>query len=816
MAETPPPVSIKPARQQVSGASFIWVIPLLALVVALGVAWQSYNARGPIIVVTFQDGSGISAGETELKYREITVGKVEYIGFSEGLGKVEAHIRVEKEIAPYIDSSSVFWIVQPEVSAQGVSGLSTVLSGVYIEGSWDNEIGIAASYFTGADKSPLIKPGEKGLQVAFRTTDNGNLTDNAPILFRGIEVGQVGRAQIARGGAFAIVEGLIYEEHRSLISSSTRFWDTSGFSVSFGPQGAEIDFSSLATLVGGGITFDTFVSGGEAVQDGHVFDVYESKEVARNSLFSVSEVEPLRISAIFDENVSGLTVGAPVELSGFKIGEVDSLSGVVDFNQFGDSRVRLNVMLSIQPARLGLPVEVTPEAALALLQERVADGLRARLASASLLTGGLKVELIEVPDAPSAALMQSGQNLPVMPVTESLTSDASATVEGVINRINNLPVEELMQSAIAFLDSAETLVSSDDIRETPGDLRTLLADLSDILTSEDVRNVPVSLNATLRRVEGIVTELEQQRIAEALSRTLNAASDAADTVSASVEGVPALVTQLEAVAAKVEGYEINALLTELTEVAASADALINSDETKAIPGALIGSMDELNALIRDLSGLATSEDVRNVPVVLNATLRRVEGLVGDLEEARIVQQLSDALASASQAANDVTSSVEGVPELVDQLQSVATKADSLELNALLDELTRLTASADALISNPDMEQLPAALAGALDEVNRTLAELRKGGAVANVNQTLTSTRNAADSIAASANTLPEVVNRLTALFAQASRAIEGYDQGEQLSRSAEDTLRDISQAANALAKLARAIERNPNSLLLGR
>jgi len=694
MAETPPPVAIKPVRKRgLSGASFIWLIPLLALGVALWVAWQSYTSRGPVIVVTFQDGAGIAAGETKLKYRDINVGTVEKVGFGAGLERVEAHIRLKKDVAPYVDASSVFWIVQPEVTAQGISGLSTVLSGVYIEGSWDSEIGQWADTFRGSDVAPLIKPGASGLQIAFRTTTNGTLTDNAPITFRGIQVGQVGRAQIARSGAFAIVEALIYEEHRHLVNSSTRFWDTSGFSFSVGPTGAEIDFSSLATLVGGGITFDTFVSGGEAVLDGEVFDVFEDKESARTSLFTVSEVDPLQISVIFDENVSGLAVGAPVELSGFRIGTVDSLSGIVDFNQFGDSRVRLNVILSVQPARLGMSGDNTADAALRLLQDRVANGLRARLASASLLTGGLKVEMVEVEDAPPARLVAAGQDLPVMPTTQSITSDAAATVEGVFTRINNLPIEELLNSAINVMNSAEGLMSNSDLQEVPGDVSTLLSDISGLVTSDDVKNIPVALNATLTRVEGLVAELEQQRIAESLGKTLVAAAEAAGAV---------------------------------------------------------------------------------------------------------------------------TSSVEGVPELVAEIQTVAANAATLEFDVLIAELVSLTSSAEDLVSSPETAQLPVALAGALDQLNATLKELREGGAVVNVNQTLASARTAADSIAVSARDLPTVIARLNTLFAQAGQTIEGFNKGDELSRSAQGALRDIQQAAKALEKLARTIERNPNSLLLGR
>ncbi len=694
MNDALPEVKVSPSRKMfLSGASVIWIIPVLALLVAAGVAWKSYNDRGPLIVVVFEKGAGISAGETELKYRDVTVGRVEKVGFTEGLGKVTASIRVEKEVAPYIDSSALFWIVQPEVTAQGITGLSTVLSGVYIEGSWDDQIGAAAEQFQGASEPPLIRPGQRGLEIAFRTVANGQLTDNAPITYKGIEVGRVGRAKIAPHGNFAIVEAIIFDEHRNLINGSTRFWDASGFSVNIGPAGAELDFSSLATLIGGGVTFDTFVSGGDAVQDGTVFEIFPSKEAARNSVFNASEVEPLKVSVIFNDNISGLAVGASVEMSGLKIGEVEALSGIVDYNQFGDSRVRLNVNLSIQPARLGLPGDVTAENALSFLQERVSNGLRARLTSASLLTGGLKVELVMVPDAPPAFVVVDANDLPLLPTTKSETSDAAATVEGVFSRINNLPIEELLNSAISFLNSAEALIADEDLRETPQDVRELLA---------------------------------------------------------------------------------------------------------------------------EVKGLVTSQDVQNIPVALNATLVRVEKLVATLEQEQIVARLVTAVDEAASAATAVSSSVDGVPELITELQRVATKAEALPLDDLVAELTSLTKSAEAVIGTDDAVALPGSLKRALDELNYTLQELREGGAIENVNRTLASARNAADSVAVSAKDLPQIVDRLNNLFVQAGRTIEGYNKGDEISRSAQDTMRDIQKAADALASLARTIERNPNSLLLGR
>ncbi|WP_298844776.1 MlaD family protein [uncultured Roseobacter sp.] len=694
MNDKPSPVSIETGKSPVSGrASMIWLIPLAALVIALFVAWQSFNARGPLISIQFETGAGITARQTELRFRDVKVGVVERVIFAEGLEGVVAEVRLNKDVAPYVDAGSNFWVVQPELSARGVTGLDTVLSGVFIEGSWDGEIGLPRFSFKGRTTAPLFLPGDQGLQIALRTIPGGTMSDDVPILYRGIEVGRVGPARISPEGNFAIAEAVIYAPHGRLITGATRFWDTSGFSVSIGPGGAGIDFSSIASLVGGGITFDTFVSGGEQIVDGTVFEVFADSVSARNSVFNASEVEVLEMRVIFDENISGLVLGAPVELSGLRIGTVESLSGVVDQAVFGDSRVRLSVVLAIQPARLGLPGDASSATALDFLTAQVEGGLRARLASGSLLTGGLKVELVEVPDAPPAALEISEAGMPVLPTTESEISDAAATVEGVFTRLNSLPIEDLLNSAIEFLDGARALVTDPALRDAPQEVRALLG---------------------------------------------------------------------------------------------------------------------------DVRGMVTAPSVQEIPIALNAALVRLEALLAQLEEDQAVQKIVGAIDATTVAATSVTASVSGLPDLLDGLTDVAAQAEALPLEELTRQLTVLLASADDILSTTAAQDLPGSLAAALDELNATLAELRSGGAVENVNATLQSTREAADAIALSSQDLPALVDRITEVFDQASATIAGYDRGEALSRDAQAALRDISQAAEAITSLARLLERNPGALIRGR
>ena len=104
----------------------------------------------------------------------------------------------------------------------------------------------------------------------------------------------------------------------------------------------------------------------------------------------------------------------------------------------------------------------------------------------------------------------------------------------------------------------------------------------------------------------------------------------------------------------------------------------------------------------------------------------------------------------------------------------------------------------------------------LDEINATLSELRAGGAVENMNATLSSARSAADAVAVSTEDLPALARRMTRVLDQASATIAGYNKGEVLSRDAQSAMRSLTKAADAITALARMLERNPSALIRGR
>lgn len=577
---TPAEPVVKPVKgSAMSRLSFVWLVPILALAISLGIAWQSYADRGVLIEIAFPSASGVAADKTELKYRDVTVGMVEDVRFSEDLSEVVVAVRVDKTLAPYLDQDAQFWVVRPEVSAQGISGLNTVLSGVYIQGQWDSEPGAVTTEFTGLDGAPLSDPSRAGTVIELRARDGNSIIAGAPILYKGIPVGKVEAPELTETGEAVVIRGFIDAPHDRIITTNTRFWDISGVSVSLGPGGVSLDFSSVASLVQGGISFDTLVSGGESIASGHSFPLYADQGAARASLLDDPTGERLKVLAIFEGTVGGLSEGSVVRFRGLPVGEVESAAMIA--SDIGTRKVvRLHATLSINPGRLGLGDEASSDAAMELLTSYVAQGLRVRLSTASILSSDLVVDLAELPDAAPAEIETAENGLPLMPTVEADVGDLNASAEGVFKRINNLPVEELLASIQGLITSANTLLASDDTRDIAPNINATMAELR-TLTPELTKTL-AETEATLKEVRLIASDLRENGVTDNINNVFNSASSAADAVEAAAGELPKLTTRLNTLATRTEAvlkaYDDNSRLitgamSALRSISEAADAM---------------------------------------------------------------------------------------------------------------------------------------------------------------------------------------------------------------------------------------------------
>ena len=111
----------------------VWIIPLVAIVLAGWMIFKHYDSKGYEIIVTVESGDGLSIGKTPLVYNGIKIGHISDMSIHPGdISLIDVSILVDKSARGVSREGNVFWKVEPKLSLTEVSGLSTILSGVYI------------------------------------------------------------------------------------------------------------------------------------------------------------------------------------------------------------------------------------------------------------------------------------------------------------------------------------------------------------------------------------------------------------------------------------------------------------------------------------------------------------------------------------------------------------------------------------------------------------------------------------------------------------------------------------------------------------
>lgn len=808
------PIEDKKKRE---GISLVWAVPFLALAIALGVTWHNFSQRGPLIHVWFTNGAGIRANETELRFRDIPVGVVETVDFSDDLRKVVAGIRLQKRIASFVDKDATFWIVRPEVTTQGVRGLDTVLSGVYIQGAWDDTAGEPVADFQGLDEQPLLQAGEQG--TVFRIFSDTSLPSaETPIIFKGIEVGRLDAGVISDDGSRVEAQAVILAPYDKLVTSSTRFWNVSGFSFSLDPGGARLDFTSLASLVTGGVTFDTLASGGTALTKDMEFELHADKERAQESFFLDGEGQAVDLMMIFPENPPGLSAGAAVEMGGLKIGEVQGINGMVDPDRFGDPNIRLVATVRVNPGRMGLGDNAGREELLDYLGLRVEGGLRAQLTNASILTSGLKIQLVDIPDPAPAAIDVNADPFPSIPTAPSKITDVSSTAQGLLQRASKLPIEDLMSSAVGFLNAARDLIGNDQMQAAPADLRATLAAIRDVATSDAILGLPDQvagigdeIRSAISRVDGLLAQIDEQGLAEKVVAAVESITAASDTVPGLVDDARGLLTEAAELPLQDLADRAGALL-------ASAEEVINQDSTRAIPAEVNAALDDLRETLGSVRAVIEGEEVRTLATELADASARLNALLTRVETDDVVGGVSSTLASIDKAAASL-------PPLTEDARALIATAQQLPLEELSAQISGLITATQAIVDQDSTRAIPGDVTAALTEMRDTLTAVRgiaqgddlnsiPARVVALTEQLQTATETVNGFL--STVTTDDTAAKITAAIDNLTKAADGLpgivDQAQGILNDADGlNLNELSTRASALLASADEILNQPGT-----
>ncbi|TPE46585.1 MlaD family protein [Amaricoccus solimangrovi] len=814
MADTEAPEPVVEGPSEVGPRrrlSAVWLIPLLALLVSLGVAWRNYESRGPLIEIVFDNAAGIEAGKTAVRFRDVTVGEVEGVKLSPDLSQVIVSVRIDKDAADYLDSDAQFWVVRPSVTSQGISGLDTVISGAYIDAYWDNTKGERVERFTALPAPPLTPAGQPGTRVRLRAPEGGSMVVGAPVLFKRIQVGRIENIQLTPAGD-VMIDLFVNAPNNARLTEGTRFWNASGVSISLGPQGAELNIASLLSIVQGGVAFDTVGPQGEPVKSGHVYQLYDTERAARSDVLDLEAGFQQKLTAYFEGSVRGLEPGAPVQYRGVVVGQVSAVEAAIDDSERGP-HVTLRTTLSVAPSRMGIPEGSDADMArglIALLDSEVQRGMRARLAASGLLSQNLFVDLAMVGNPAPDAFNADAKPYPILPTAPADTKALNASAQGLMERISSLPIEDLMRTAETLLANVNAVVSDPKVRSAPENLGLLISDIRQVVADPGIQEAPRRLAAILSAAEGVVAQVEEQRLVERLGTALDATSAAVAQVGAAAsDSVPKVVERINALAARLEELPLEDLVTSGEQLVKSVDALVTSPGVTEIPANLNASLDEVKGILAELRQGGAVADA-------TASMASLRAITGQIAASDLTKRIDAVAAQAEAAIGNVNTASAELPPLIRSLTALSDQARGLPLDELADRASAILATTDELLGTEGARQLPASLAGALDELRATLSELRAGGAVRSVNTTLASAGEAADAITRATEDLPALIGRLDELARRADATLASVGPNSQVNRETLQLLRQVSQTAKSIDDLVTALERKPNSVIFGR
>lgn len=294
-----PPMTELPAPEirRTSHWSAIWILPLLALLIGLWLLWRAFSEAGIEIRVQFADGEGIQINKTQVMHKGIAVGKVTDLHVNADLQGVEAVVEINREAKDYLSRDTRFWLVKPRVSLAGVTGLETLVSGIYI--AIDPVKGELQREFTALREPPPLSDRLPGLHFTLKAERLGSLEQGSPVYYRQIQVGQVKSYRLAEDQRTVELQIYIEEPYAHLVRKHTRFWNAGGLTFTGGLSGFRLRTESLVSLASGGIAFATPEHRKDSPPTDpalpfRLYDDYESAEAGLKVMLQLKDVAGLQ------------------------------------------------------------------------------------------------------------------------------------------------------------------------------------------------------------------------------------------------------------------------------------------------------------------------------------------------------------------------------------------------------------------------------------------------------------------------------------------------------------------------------------------
>lgn len=254
------------------------------------------------------------SNKTRLMLRGEKIGSVHQIKRDQD--GVTLQVGILPDFAHVLHEDSQFWLVKPNISLAGLSDTEAIFGGAYIglnvgKGKPDN-------LFWVAQQAPAKLPSSEGLQLILNSAHGNLVTAGNAVSYRGIVVGQVDNASLAKSGEQVTMHITLDEKYRHLITQYTRFYNASGVNISGVLGNFKVNTETVDSILKGGVSFynPQDVSGGLSVSENEHYSLFANQEHAQMAGTAIS---------IHFNDVSGLKAGMPVKHQEQKMGVIERI-----------------------------------------------------------------------------------------------------------------------------------------------------------------------------------------------------------------------------------------------------------------------------------------------------------------------------------------------------------------------------------------------------------------------------------------------------------------------------------------------------------
>ncbi len=301
----------------------------------------------------------------------------------------------------------------------------------------------------------------------------------------------------------------------------------------------------------------------------------------------------LKFETYFNESITGLTVGSPVEFRGVRIGQVETIAFAGGTYEIPRENGRLSGFEPFVRVVFFVPRETMPQFAVdrteSVLEQMIARGLRVRINS-NILTGQgyLEANYLDPARFPVLEVPWTPEHIYIPSAPSELTT-LKDSLDKILIRLQEIDFEGLVDSFRQTLVAVEKAVGEANLARVSEEATGLLAEARQKVQSLDTEGISDATRRLLASLDQTVTDANVPALsgeAKRLIAEVRVTNDNLRRLLAAPEGMAG-------------GTNLPEVVARLNRALASIDRLVATEKPEI--EVIIGNFREISDNLRDLT-----------------------------------------------------------------------------------------------------------------------------------------------------------------------------------------------------------------------